>query len=89
MLAAWLPVELGDPRLFSDEGAIYAQGAGRLLRVDRQDLTLSEIPTAADRAAGGHSVNLGTGVTFLLGGVTAEDQPVDRWQVFTPALPAP
>ncbi|MEZ4379813.1 MAG: DUF167 domain-containing protein [Nannocystaceae bacterium] len=84
-LPDWLPEPLADPRLFTDEGAIYAQSEGRWLRVERGALTPELSATTATRATGGHSVNLGTGVTFLVGGVTAEGQPTDRWQVFTPS----
>lgn len=86
-LPAWLPAPMPDPRLFADDGAIYAQSAGTWLRIDRGDLTQTEIPSAATRTRGGHSVLLGTGVTFLLGGMDADGDPVDRWQVYTPALP--
>ncbi len=90
VLAQWLPEAAAEPRLFSDESALYAQSAGSWLRFDPLDLSAAPdvSATTADRATGGHSVNLGTGVTFLVGGVTAEGQPVDRWQVFTPTPPA-
>jgi hypothetical protein len=89
LLEAWLPEPFADPRLFTDESAIYAQSEGRWLRVDRGALTPELSATAATRATGGHSVNLGTGVTFLVGGVTAEGLPTDRWQVFTPSPDVP
>jgi len=90
VLAQWLPEPAAEPRLFSDESAIYAQSAGSWLRFERGDPGAAPdvSATTADRATGGHSVNLGTGVTFLVGGVTAEGQPIDRWQVFTPTPPA-
>jgi len=84
LLIDWLPEAFADPHLFRDDSAIYAQAAGSWLQIDPDDLSTEVSATAADRATGGHSVNLGTGVTFLVGGVTAEGQPVDRWQVFTP-----
>ncbi len=86
----WLPEAAADPRLFGDTSAIYAQSAGSWLRLGRDDLSAAPdvSATTADRATGGHSVNLGTGVTFLVGGATADGQPIDRWQVFTPTPPA-
>ncbi len=88
LLPGWLPAEFTEAQLFRDASALYAQADGSWLRIDRRDLSAELQPTAAQRTSGGHSVNLGTGVTFLVGGVTAEGQPVDRWQVFTPTPPA-
>lgn len=88
LLPEWLPADFTEAQLFGDEGALYAQADGSWLRIDRRDLSAELQPTAAQRTSGGHSVNLGTGVTFLVGGLTAEGQPVDRWQVFTPTPPA-
>ncbi len=87
LLPDWLPADLTEAQLFGDESALYAQAGSAWLRIDRRDLSAELQATAAQRTSGGHSVNLGTGVTFLVGGVTAEGQPVDRWQVFTPTPP--
>ncbi|MBK8264300.1 MAG: DUF167 domain-containing protein [Nannocystis sp.] len=85
-LPGWLPQAIPEPQLFADPRALYAQGAGHWLRIDRADLTRTQTPSAARRDRGGHSVLLGTGVTLLIGGADAEGAPVDRWQVFMPAL---
>lgn len=87
--AGFLSVPLADPRLFTDDLAIYAQAAGMWVRVDREDLAVTTAETSATRAAGGHSITLATGVTFLVGGRTADDGAVDRWWVFAPALDSP
>lgn len=85
-----LPVAMGAPLGFSDDSAIYAQGGGRLATLPRDEsaTTAQDVPTTADRAAGGHSVTLATGASFLVGGRTTEGEAVDRWQVFTPTVPA-
>ena len=79
-----------DPRLLADGSYLYAQYAGpaggQWLRIDRTDLATTSEPGPALRARGGHSVSLGTGATFLLGGWTADEQPVDRWHVFVGSL---
>jgi len=79
-----------DPRLLADDRYLYAQyagpGGGQWLRIDRGDLTTTAEPGPALRARGGHSVSLGTGATFLLGGWTADDTAVDRWHVFVGSI---
>ena len=87
VLPEWLPQAMPDPRLFADNHALYAQSGDLWLRIDRGDLTRVAAQGPARRARGGHSVSLGTGVRVLLGGIDADGDPVDRWQVFTPALP--
>ncbi|MCA9693437.1 MAG: hypothetical protein KC636_27830 [Myxococcales bacterium] len=86
-----LPALLGEamaaPLWFSDDSAIYAQYDGRWLSIPRDTLELVETPSPALRARGGCSVKLGTGATFLLGGETVDEAAVDRWHVFTPAIP--
>jgi uncharacterized protein (TIGR00251 family) len=97
-----LPVAMPEPLLFSDlrgtgstgvgeGGAVYAQGEGQLVRIP-----ISSIPAAAEveavpgpalRARGGRSVTLANGVTFLAAGTAPDGAPLDRWQVFAPALP--
>ena len=86
-LPEWLPQAMPDPHLFADAHALYAQSGDLWLRVDRSDLTRVPAQGPAQRVLGGHSVSLGTGVRVLLGGIDADGDPVDRWQVFTPALP--
>lgn len=92
LVADLIPEAPADPRLFADDASLYAQFAGpeggTWRRIDRQDLTTEATPGPALRARGGHSVSLGTGATFLLGGWTADDHAVDRWHVFVPALPS-
>lgn len=91
VLADLIPEAPADPRLFADDASLYAQFAGpeggTWVRIDRQDLTTTTGEGPALRARGGHSVPLGTGATFLLGGWTADDRAVDRWHVFVPSLP--
>lgn len=83
---SFLPVTMPDPRLLSDDFAVYAQGEGLWLRVDRATGELGEQSSPALRARGGHSVSLATGATFLVGGVDTDGATLDRWQVFMPAL---
>lgn len=85
-LPALLSVPLADPRLFADDLAVYAQGAAQWWRVDRDDLAVELTETAAPRVTGGHSITLGTGVTFLVGGRDLDDRAVDRWWIFAPSL---
>lgn len=85
-----VPDAPADPRLLADDRYLYAQyagpGGGHWLRIDRADLTTTSEPGPALRARGGHSVSLGTGATFLLGGWTADDTAVDRWHVFVGSI---
>ncbi len=83
---AWLPVAMTDPRWLVDDSAVYAQGAGALVEVLREDLTVVPMVQPALRATGGHAVRLTTGATFVLGGVDRMGVPVTRWQVFMPTL---
>lgn len=84
----FLTTAVADPRLFADDLAVYAQGSATWQRIDRGDLTVTATPSPATREAGGHSITIGTGVTFLVGGKDASDRPVDRWWIFAPALPS-
>ena len=88
------PVPVRDPGLWVDSGAVYAQAEGLLWRLEPpEDAGVPPSPVEIDagalRATGGYFIRLGSGATFLAGGVTAEGTPVDRWQVFTPDPPAP
>ncbi len=80
-----LTVALEDPMWFADERALYAQGDGHLVVFDRETLVPEQRSTPATRTRGGHSVNLSTGATFLLGGETQDGRAVDHWHVFMPA----
>jgi hypothetical protein len=84
-----LPDAPEDPRLFADPAAIYAQYAAQWVRIDRADLTVALATSPSGRVRGGHSVPLGTGATFLVGGYDADDRAVDRWHVFVPTLDTP
>nr|WP_276082598.1 DUF167 domain-containing protein [Nannocystis poenicansa] len=83
---ALLSAPLADPRLFADDLAVYAQGAAQWWRVDRKNLAVELTETVATRVNGGHSITLGTGVTFLVGGRDLDDRAVDRWWIFAPSL---
>jgi hypothetical protein len=86
ILTGFLPAPLPDPRLFSDDFALYAQGEARWFRIGRDDLNVSEPESAPLRGSGGSCVALSNGVTFLVGGVDRDGAALDRWQVFTPAI---
>jgi hypothetical protein len=86
ILADFLPVALPDPRLLSDDFALYAQGEARWFRIGRDDANVSEPDSAPLRGSGGSCVALANGVTFLVGGVDRDGAALDRWQVFTPAI---
>jgi hypothetical protein len=77
---------MADPRWLSDEGAIYAQGNEALVRIGREDLAAEQVAGTALRGAGGHSVTLSTGATFLTGGVANDGTSLSRWQVFVPTI---
>ncbi len=88
-LPGTLPIPAEDVHAWTEDGAVYAQAEGRLWRlaVSASDLgpsEVSEIMPDALRARGGHFIRLGSGATFLAGGTTLNDDPVERWQVFTP-----
>ena len=83
---AFLSAPLADPRLFADDLAVYAQGAAHWWRLDRKTLVPELGETVATRVHGGHSITLGTGVTFLVGGRDLDDRAVDRWWIFAPSL---
>nr|WP_276572695.1 DUF167 domain-containing protein [Nannocystis pusilla] len=82
----FLAEPLADPRLFADDLAVYAQGAAHWWRLDRKTLVPELGETVATRVHGGHSITLGTGVTFLVGGRDLDDRAVDRWWIFAPSL---
>jgi hypothetical protein len=86
VLPGFLPASLPDPRLLSDDFALYAQGDGRWFRISREDGNVSEPESAPLRGMGGSCVALSNGVTFLVGGVDRDGAALDRWQVFTPAI---
>ena len=94
VLTDLLPVPLPDPLLLTDTSALYAQGEGRLFRLAAGQPTIGtgpadgfvEVQGPALRASGGHSVPLGTGATFVAGGVDTDGSPVDRLQVFMPSV---
>jgi hypothetical protein len=83
---AFLPAALSDPRWLEDDRAVYAQGDARFVRVFRDTLAVDEPPSVTSRARGGQTVRFATAVTFLVGGVDAQDRPLGQWQVFTPDL---
>jgi uncharacterized protein (TIGR00251 family) len=86
VLPVFLPAPLPDPRLLSDDFALYAQGDARWFRISREDGDVSEPESAPLRGMGGSCVALSNGVTFLVGGVDRDGAALDRWQVFTPAI---
>lgn len=80
------PEPPGDVRWFQDGQAVYAQGAGRLFRIDRQTQLVSEPPSSSPRIAGGTLASLPSGRVALVGGTDATGAPVDAWQVFSPEI---
>ena len=83
------PVDVPDPRLWAETGAVYAQAEGHLWRLEpatspEAPPTAVQVMDDALRATGGYFIRLDSGATFLAGGVTLDGTPVDRWQVFTP-----
>jgi D-serine deaminase-like pyridoxal phosphate-dependent protein len=85
-LASFLPLPLPAPLLLPDETALYAQGEGRWLRIDRADLLVTEQPNPAPRATGGSLAPLPSGATLLVGGLGVEGTPLDRWYAFAPTV---
>lgn len=85
-LPGFLPLQLPAPLLLTDTSALYVQGEGRWLRIDRSALGITELPTPAPRASGGSTAPLPSGATLLVGGLDAEGAPLDRWYAFAPSL---
>ena len=83
-LPAWLPVPLADPIWLADDVAVYAQGEGRLLRVDRESVAVEDVAAPSLRARGGQAVPFDRGVTFLVGGIDVDGRVLEQWQVFSP-----
>jgi uncharacterized protein (TIGR00251 family) len=83
LLPDLLEAPMRDPLWLEDSDAVYAQGDGRLVRLERASLAVSEVETAP-RWSGGSCVRLPTGATFLVGGVSEDDTPVSTWEVFVP-----
>lgn len=79
-----LGMPMADPRWFSDDVAVYAQGGGRLVALTRGDLTPSERVAASDRHAGGAVARLPVGFDLLVGGRAADGTPLTAWHVFAP-----
>ncbi len=89
LLPDFLPEPASDPRLFSEDAAIYAQSGVQWSRIDRAALTVESSISASTRVRGGHSVLLATGATFLVGGWAQDERAVDHWHVFVPTLASP
>lgn len=89
LLTEFLPEAAPEPRLFTDDAAIYAQSGVQWLRFDRATLSVETQVSASTRVRGGHSVLLATGATFLVGGWAQDERAVDHWHVFVPALASP
>lgn len=85
-LPALLPAAPGDVRWFQDRRAVYAQGGGRLFRIELPTLAVTEPPAAAPRVAGGNTAPLPSGAVVLVGGTDATGAPIDAWQVFSPEI---
>lgn len=87
-LPGLLPLPISEPLLFTDAAAaaVYVQGEGRLLRIDRDDLTVTELPPAAPRASGGGTAPLPSGATLLVGGLDLDGEPLDRFYAFAPTV---
>ena len=73
---------MADPVALRGGSAVYAQGNARAVNIDIGMPTVQQSAQSPDRARGGHLAVLPLGVTFLVGGVTAEDAPVSRWTTF-------
>jgi hypothetical protein len=86
-LPTLLPAPMADVLWLADDAAVYAQGDGRWVRIDRSDLVVTEPPAASARARGGCTVPLDTGITLIVGGIDQAGAPTSTWQVFAPALP--
>jgi D-serine deaminase-like pyridoxal phosphate-dependent protein len=86
VLTDFLPLPLPAPLLLSDDAALYAQGEGRGLRIDRADLGITEPPDPAPRAAGGSLAPLPSGAMLLVGGLDLDGAPLDRWYAFAPTV---
>jgi hypothetical protein len=81
-----LPVPMRDVLWLEDELAVYAQGEGRLVRIDRVSLEATEPAGSPQRATGGGAAILPTGVTLIAGGEAADGSATDVWQLFSPAI---
>lgn len=81
-----LPAPIPAPLLFSDDVALYVQGEARWLRIARDDLAVTELPTPASRATAGSTAPLPSGATLLVGGLDLDGEPLERWYAFAPAI---
>lgn len=81
-----LPRPLTEPLLFPDGDALYAQGDGHWLRIERDDLLATEQPSASPRGTGGSVAVLPSGLTLLVGGLDSDGAPLDRWYAFAPQV---
>ncbi|MEM6291381.1 MAG: hypothetical protein AAGA54_08960 [Myxococcota bacterium] len=81
-----LTLPMRDVLWLEDTAAVYAQGEGRLVRLDRATLEGSEPAGAPVRAVGGGLATMPTGVTIVAGGEDAEGAATRVWQVFSPDL---
>ncbi len=88
VIADLLTTAMADVAWLTDERAVYAQGAERILRVDRFDLSVTEPAGSPARGAGGSRVEMPTGVTLLAGGRDQAGAAVGVWQVFSPDVSA-
>ncbi|MCH9685392.1 MAG: hypothetical protein K0V04_28410, partial [Deltaproteobacteria bacterium] len=81
---ALLPAPIGDPQLFVDDRALYVEGDGRWVRIDRSDGTVTEPPGPAPRGTGGSTAPLPSGATLMVGGRDLDDAALEQWLVFGP-----
>ncbi|MEM9456333.1 MAG: alanine racemase [Myxococcota bacterium] len=81
-----LPRPLTEPLLLSDGDALYAQGDGHWLRIERDDRSATEQPSACPRGTAGSVAVLPSGLTLLVGGLDTDGAPLDRWYAFAPQV---
>lgn len=81
---ALLTPPMASPLWFVDSLAVYAQGEGVLLPLDKATLEAAE-PRTGLRGRGGQAVALEAGAMLVVGGADPAGVPTTRIQVFTPA----
>lgn len=81
-----LPIPMRDVLWLEDTAAVYAQGEGRLFRFDRATVEREEPSGSPQRAAGGGSATLPTGVTIVAGGEDTDGAATAVWQLFSPEI---
>ena len=76
---------MAEPLALPAASAVYAQGDGRAMHIALEGLTAAPSVHSPTRATGGSVAALPLGVTFVVGGASADGTPLARWSTFMPS----